>query len=148
MEEIQKLYDVLVRDGYYTKTLDEFNVQFQDPTYQDKVFNVVSRDGLYTKNKESFLKQYGLKKKEDTELPSPVGSLVQPEPVEEDSEAFKKFKANALEMASGIARIPMLVAENAINAATAFNPELQSYLDELPLEERENFISSIANAQG
>ena len=55
MEEIQKLYDVLVRDGYYTKTLDEFNVQFQDPTYQDKVFNAVSRDGLYTKNKESFL---------------------------------------------------------------------------------------------
>jgi len=44
MEEIQNLYDVLVRDGYYTKTFEEFNTQFQDPSYQDKVFNVVSRD--------------------------------------------------------------------------------------------------------
>ena len=58
MEELQKLYDVLVRDGYYTKNFEEFNTKFQDPTYQDKVFNVVSRDGLYTKDKESFINKY------------------------------------------------------------------------------------------
>ena len=51
MEEIQKLYDVLVRDGYYTKSLDDFIVQYQDPAYVDKVFEVVTRDGLYTKDR-------------------------------------------------------------------------------------------------
>ena len=88
MEEIQKLYDVLVRDGYYTKTFEEFNTQFQNPNYQDKVFNVVSRDGLFTKDKQSFLNKYALKKKEDTELPSEDGLLVQPtttQPTEEIS---------------------------------------------------------------
>ena len=142
MEELQKLYNVLVRDGYYTQGIDEFTVQIQDPAYVDKVYGVVTRDGLYTKDRQAFESQYGLKKKEGTELPSPVGSLEQQEPVEvqqeittaeqpevveEGGDAFKKFKANALEMASGISRIPMFVAENAINAATAFNPELQSY---------------------
>lgn len=81
MEELQKLYDVLVREGYYTKTLEEFITQFEDPTYQDKVFNVVSRDGLFTKDKESFVNKYSLKKKESTEgmvSISEDGSLVQP----------------------------------------------------------------------
>ena len=81
MEELQKLYNVLVRDGYYTKTLEEFTTQFEDPSYQDKVFDVVSRDELYTKDKESFLNKYSLKKKdsqEDTVSISEDGSLVQP----------------------------------------------------------------------
>ena len=163
MEELQKLYNVLVRDGYYTQGIDEFTVQIQDPAYVDKVYGVVTRDGLYTKDRQAFESQYGLKKKEGTELPSPVGSLEQQEPVEvqqeittaeqpevveEGGDAFKKFKANALEMASGISRIPMFVAENAINAATAFNPELQSYLDKSTPEERDAFISSIAYSTG
>ena len=79
MEEIQKLYDVLIRDGYYTKTFEEFTTQIQDPTYQDKVFGVVSRDGLYTKDKKSFINKYSLKKKEETagDLPLEDGSSVQ-----------------------------------------------------------------------
>ena len=79
MEEIQKLYDVLIRDGYYTKTFEEFTTQIQDPTYQDKVFGVVSRDGLYTKDKKSFINKYSLKKKEETagDLPLENGSSVQ-----------------------------------------------------------------------
>ena len=63
MEEIQKLYDVLVRDGYYTKSLDDFIVQYQDPAYVDKVFEVVTRDGLYTKDRETFDTQFSIKKK-------------------------------------------------------------------------------------
>ena len=73
MDELKKLYDVLARDGYYTKSLEEFQNQFSDPSYQDKVFSVVSRDGLYTKSKEEFLKKYSpteSKKKEDSDLPS------------------------------------------------------------------------------
>ena len=52
MEKITKLYSVLKRDGFYTKSLDEFLKQFQDPAYQDKVFNVVTRERLFTKSKE------------------------------------------------------------------------------------------------
>lgn len=150
MDKIQSLYESYLAEGIISPstTLEQFtsaNEEQQSTLYNQGIeANILSKQTGF----DLFQSAWGLKKKEDTELPSPVGSLEQPEPVEEDSEAFKKFKANALEMASGIARIPMLVAENAINAATAFNPELQSYLDELPLEERESFISSIANAQG
>lgn len=150
MDKIQSLYESYLAEGIISPstTLEQFtsaNEEQQSTLYNQGIeANILSKQTGF----DLFQSAWGLKKKEDTELPSPVGSLEQPEPVEKDSEAFKKFKANALEMASGIARIPMLVAENAINAATALNPELQSYLDELPLEERENFISSIANAQG
>ena len=64
MEELQKLYDALSRDGYYTKSFEEFQIQYQDPAYRDKVFGVVSRDGLYTKSREEFEQKYTpLKKK-------------------------------------------------------------------------------------
>ena len=78
MEEIQKLYDVLVRDGYYTKSLDDFIVQYQDPAYVDKVFEVVTRDGLYTKDRETFDTQFSIKKKENEqpqEEPDTVSEL-------------------------------------------------------------------------
>jgi hypothetical protein len=59
MDELQKLYDVLVREGKYTKSFDEFKVKWgQDQAYKDKVFDVVSRDGLYTKDKNSFFQKY------------------------------------------------------------------------------------------
>ena len=75
MEELQKLYDALSRDGYYTKSFEEFQIQYQDPAYRDKVFGVVSRDGLYTKSREEFEQKYTpLKKKDDTGLPSDDGS--------------------------------------------------------------------------
>lgn len=66
MDEIQKLYDALSKRGYYTKSFDDFKVQFQDKSYQDKVFNVVSRDGLYTKSKDEFLIKYSPLPQEDT----------------------------------------------------------------------------------
>lgn len=98
MNDLQKLYDVLVRDGYYTKSFDEFKVKWQDQTYQDKVYGVVSRDGLFTKSKDEFLNKYSgqqepLKKKEPTasasklEEPTSVSSTkkieepVKPKPV-------------------------------------------------------------------
>jgi hypothetical protein len=58
MDELQKLYDALVQRGYYTKGINEFRTQFQDPAYQEKVFGVVTRDGLFTKSKEEFFTKY------------------------------------------------------------------------------------------
>ena len=58
MNDLQKLYDVLKRDGYYTKTFEEFQTKWQDKAYQDKVYSVVTRDRLYTKSKDEFLSKY------------------------------------------------------------------------------------------
>ena len=67
MEELQKLYDSLSREGYYTKSFEEFQEQYADPAYRDKVFGVVTRDGLYTKSREEFDAKYSpVKKKDDS----------------------------------------------------------------------------------
>ena len=67
--EIQKLYEVLSRKGYYTKSIEDFTSQFSDAEYRDKVYGVVSKDGLYTKSKEEFESKY-YKKKDSTESQS------------------------------------------------------------------------------
>ena len=110
-EALQYSYNLFTKDGYNGTIEDYTQLLMSDSEAVDYSYNLFSADG-YTGDLNQFSELIGLKKKEGTGLPSPVGSLEQPEPVEEDSEAFKKFKANALEMASGISRIPMLVAEN------------------------------------
>jgi len=70
MEELQKLYDVLVRDGYYTNSFEDFQVKYENSEYREQVFNVVSRDGLYTKSREDFDIKYPVKKKVVSEQPS------------------------------------------------------------------------------
>ena len=58
MNELQKLYDVLVRDGYFTKSFEEFQTKWQDPSYKQKVYDIASRDGLYTKSQDEFINKY------------------------------------------------------------------------------------------
>jgi hypothetical protein len=68
MDELQKLYDVLVREGKYTKSFDEFKAKWgSDEVYRDKVYDVVSRDKLYTKDKNSFFQKYS--GAQQTEIP-------------------------------------------------------------------------------
>jgi len=62
MEELQKLYDVLVRDGYYTNDFETFISKWDDPEYKQKVYEVASRDGLYTQDFKSFNNKYQKKK--------------------------------------------------------------------------------------
>jgi hypothetical protein len=78
MDEIKKLYDVLSSKGYYSKSFDDFKVQFQDKGYQDKVFGVVSRDGLYTKSKDEFLAKYVALPQQDTSKKKEVSQPVLP----------------------------------------------------------------------
>jgi hypothetical protein len=111
MDDLQKLYDLLVREGKYTKSFDEFKVKWgSEQGYQDKVFDVVSRDGFYTKDKGSFMSKFGgtqpsvegqeIKKKEQAsaplpeenvpssmEFPSGVGKLVLPKPIRATADA-------------------------------------------------------------
>ena len=58
MDELEKLYAVLKRDGYYTKPFTDFVRQFDDQSYRDKVYGVVSRDKLYTGSPEEFTTKY------------------------------------------------------------------------------------------
>ena len=69
MEELQNLFDVLVREGKYSKSFEDFQTQFKDEEYQNKVFDVVSRDKLYSKDVDSFKQKY-------TVLPSAESSTV------------------------------------------------------------------------
>jgi GNAT superfamily N-acetyltransferase len=100
MDELQKLYDALVQRGYYTKGINEFRTQFQDPAYQEKVFGVVTRDGLFTKSKEEFFTKYNPgqpsavptdKKKVGTESVSEDGSLALPKREVAESTAVKRI---------------------------------------------------------
>jgi len=67
MNELKKLYDVLIRDGYYTKSFEDFQVQFNDPVYVEKVYDVVNRDGLFTQDIEVFQEKFSVKKKGDSQ---------------------------------------------------------------------------------
>ena len=59
MDNLEKLYNVLKRDGFITKSFDEFVDQAtQDSDYQDKIFNVVSRENLFTGSPDEFSKKY------------------------------------------------------------------------------------------
>ena len=51
MEEVEKLYSVLTEGGYYTKSFEEFQEQFKDPGYQERVYGVVERDNLFGEKK-------------------------------------------------------------------------------------------------
>ena len=58
MDQLQKLYDILIRDGLYTKSFEEFQQQYSDAAYAEKVFGVVSREGYFTGSKDEFLSKY------------------------------------------------------------------------------------------
>jgi len=140
MDEIKKLYDVLIKDGYYTKSFEDFQVQFASPEYVDKVFNVVSRDGLYTKDKDSFVEKYTLKKKEDTESPFADG-------LSERGEATKKFQSSLKRLAAGASRIPTYIAEMAVTGAGLINPEFKEYYNSLSIDDRELFLETLGKQQ-
>ena len=96
MDELEKLYNALITNGYYTKSFGEFQSQYNDPAYRDRVFDVVSGDGLFTKSREEFDVKYSpsgvvaeetitedpLKKKEDTVSVSEDGSLESQKPTD------------------------------------------------------------------
>ena len=63
MEELQKLYNVLVEQDLISKPFEEFEVEFSNPEYVDRVFNAVKEKDLYSFDKESFTEKYSSKKK-------------------------------------------------------------------------------------
>lgn len=62
---LDKLYEVVSREGLYTKSKNDFIKKYSNPQEIDKLYNVVSREQLFTKNKDDFYSKYypDLKKK-------------------------------------------------------------------------------------
>jgi hypothetical protein len=60
MDEVERLFEVLKRDGYYTKSFEEFKEQYADESYREKVYEVMSRDKYYTKSRDEFFQQYSV----------------------------------------------------------------------------------------
>jgi hypothetical protein len=82
MEELQKLYDVLVREGKYSKSFEEFKSKWsQDKAYKDKVYDVVTSGGFYGKDKNSFFQKYStlqpVVKKKDSSVSATQQTQVQ-----------------------------------------------------------------------
>ena len=92
MERLKKLYDVLLREKYYTNSFEEFQKKFEDPKYVQKVYEVVKRDKLYTKSFEDFNMTYNLKKKDSSE---PTGDQVPMEsPSQPSQDPFSSDSSN------------------------------------------------------
>ncbi len=60
MDEIQKLYDALVDKNLYSKTVEDFKVQFEDEEYKKKVFDAVIDNDLFSKDFNTFNSKYSL----------------------------------------------------------------------------------------
>jgi len=59
MEELDKLYNVITREGLFTQSLDKFkNNLNSDPDYKRKVYDIVVSKGLFTQNYETFNNTY------------------------------------------------------------------------------------------
>ena len=93
MEELQKLYNVLVEQDLISKPFEEFEVEFSNPEYVDRVFNAVKEKDLYSFDKESFTEKYSSKKKnqdEDTVSDSGDGLPVSPTGIDPGDEVFRE----------------------------------------------------------
>jgi len=73
----QKLYDVIVSEGLYTKSYDDFNSQYSNPEAKTKLYNVLKDRGLYSKSPADFENKYFsaspiVEKKNPIQNPKPV----------------------------------------------------------------------------
>ena len=76
MDELQKLYNLLVEEGYYTKSFEDFQSRYDDDGYRDQVYDVLSRDQFYTKSRDEFEQKYlPLKKRRCYAAGLPLGGF-------------------------------------------------------------------------
>jgi len=60
MDEIKKLYDALIDNDLYSKTIEDFKVQFEDEDYKKRVFDAVVDSDLFSKDFNTFKSKYSL----------------------------------------------------------------------------------------
>ena len=95
MNDLQKLYDVLVREGKYTKSFEEFQAKWSsDDAYKNKVYDVVSRDGLYTKDRNSFMQKYSGMQTSKKAEPIETQQLPEEQPLKKKEQPTQKGMAS------------------------------------------------------
>ena len=151
MFEVDELFD-LTKEGAFA-TLQEFKDFSAEASLED-IYSIL-KPGAFQNPEElnSLLKKKDVSDSvtEDGLLESPTTTTETTSPTlnleaEESSEAMKKIKANSARLASGIARIPMYVAENAIGIASMFDEELEYELQKMTPEQRELTIGAMAGS--
>ena len=80
MSELQTLFNVISDPevGLYSKSFEDFTMQFEDEAYQDRVFKAVSDANLYSKDLDSFKSKYAEKTVGIVEPVIKDGSLILP----------------------------------------------------------------------
>jgi hypothetical protein len=135
-------YDLFKKDGY-NGTLEDYKELIQsNPEALNYSYDLFKKDG-YADSIEDFESLVGLKKKDDTALPSEDG-LSEPQ----DSEFVKKFKSTGLATLSNLTRVPAYIQEQIATVAAAFDPELKETLDNMSFEEREAALGTFASLSG
>ena len=120
-DKIKKLFDVITRDGYYDKSFEEFQVQFQDEEYQTKVFDVVTRDGLFDKTFEEFKSMYA----------SPVVEEVVEKKNPNDTTSDSVSEDGGLEQ-SDTNIVPEIVEPEVEVEPEAYSPDYRALASEIP----------------
>ena len=120
-DKIKKLFDVITRDGYYDKSFEEFQVQFQDEEYQTKVFDVVTRDGLFDKTFEEFKSMYA----------SPVVEEVVEKKNPNDTTSDSASEDGGLEQ-SDTNIVPEIVEPEVEVEPEAYSPDYRALASEIP----------------
>ena len=137
--DIQKLYDVLSREGYYTKSFDDFVKQFEDEDYKKKVYDVASRDGLYTKSYDDFTSKYGLKKK-DSSLSQDVALVAKDTQSPSDQSRSSSESLDASIQARGLTEAPTQEDDYRLQAAPQFEAQGVDINEYLSLVDRRGEI--------
>ena len=74
-ESHYKLWEQLNNDGLYTKTYEDFSMQFSQPEKQRRLYQSLYSDGVYTKTADEFYSQFfGVKKKDEPQVSEPVSA--------------------------------------------------------------------------
>ena len=72
-ESHYKLWEQLNNDGLYTKTYEDFSMQFSQPEKQRRLYHSLYSDGVYTKTADEFYSQFfSVKKKDEPQVSEPV----------------------------------------------------------------------------
>lgn len=167
-DKTQILHKILFSKGLYSKSYDEFSIQFSDEVKKEKLFNSLSQKGLYTKTYEEFGTQFFPVKKKDISFQDAIttasGREVLPllEGLEErgtppspltpkDRETtvigdlLRSLKSASLRALGGIAETPMLI--NRTVQAVTIKPLMRAMgASDEEVEQTTDYINSLSIA--
>ena len=96
---MEKLYNKLYEQGLYTKSFEDFKVQFNNEESVSKLYSTLHSSGLYTKNQNEFVEQFGFQVGK-TEGAQDAAVTVAPEQEQADTTKYTDQLENAFKGSS------------------------------------------------